>query len=84
MTTSSVGTKVHLASDSKARPLAIPVTSGQDGDASVWHALLGALDLAGLQMLQTLFDATRTHGTEVRRWRARCTGTAPSSRGILE
>ncbi|GAP50807.1 hypothetical protein [Streptomyces azureus] len=27
---------------------------------------LGALDLAGVQVLQTLFDAAHIHGTEVR------------------
>lgn len=37
-----------------------------DPQTQTWHAVLGALDLTGLQMLQTLFDAARTHGTEVR------------------
>jgi hypothetical protein len=30
------------------------------------HARLGALDLAGVQLLQTLFDAAQIHGAEVR------------------
>ncbi|MFE8950438.1 hypothetical protein [Streptomyces sp. NPDC007856] len=37
-----------------------------DTETQTWHARLGALDLAGMQMLQTLFDAARLHGTEVR------------------
>ncbi|MER6358574.1 hypothetical protein ABT186_44035 [Streptomyces sp. NPDC001634] len=37
-----------------------------DLETQTWHARLGALDLAGMQMLQTLFDAARVHGTEVR------------------
>ncbi|WP_426570289.1 hypothetical protein [Streptomyces canus] len=37
-----------------------------DPQTQTWHARLGALDLAGTQMLQTLFDAARVHGTEVR------------------
>jgi hypothetical protein len=37
-----------------------------DPETQTWHARLGALDLAGMQMLQTLFDAARVHGTEVR------------------
>ncbi|MFC9848680.1 hypothetical protein ACFWFF_32605 [Streptomyces sp. NPDC060223] len=36
-----------------------------DPETQTWHARLGALDLAGMQMLQTLFGATRVHGTEV-------------------
>ncbi|MFF5188796.1 hypothetical protein ACFY30_34360 [Streptomyces sp. NPDC000345] len=34
-------------------------------ETQTWHARLGALDLAGVQMLQTLFDAARVHGTTV-------------------
>ncbi|MCX4706977.1 hypothetical protein OG252_00275 [Streptomyces sp. NBC_01352] len=37
-----------------------------DDKTQTWHARLGALDLAGLQRLQALFDAARIHGTEVR------------------
>ncbi|MGN5376970.1 hypothetical protein ACQ4WX_02975 [Streptomyces lasalocidi] len=37
-----------------------------DPATQTWHARLGALGLAGVQMLQTLFDAARAHGTEVR------------------
>ncbi|MFC9930001.1 hypothetical protein [Streptomyces sp. NPDC127190] len=37
-----------------------------DPETQTWHARLGALDLAGVQLLQTLFDAARIHGTEVR------------------
>ncbi|MET9759950.1 hypothetical protein ABZ016_12955 [Streptomyces sp. NPDC006372] len=37
-----------------------------DPKTQTWHARLGALDLAGMQMLQTLFDSARVHGTEVR------------------
>ncbi|MEU3760065.1 hypothetical protein [Streptomyces albogriseolus] len=37
-----------------------------DLESQTWHARLGALDLAGMQMLQALFDAARVHGTEVR------------------
>ncbi|MFJ9589688.1 hypothetical protein [Streptomyces acidicola] len=36
-----------------------------DPKTQTWHARLGALDLAGMQMLQTLFDAAYAHGTEV-------------------
>ncbi|MGP4088623.1 hypothetical protein [Streptomyces sp. KR55] len=42
-----------------------PVAS-YDPETQTWHARLGALDLAGVQMLQALFDAARVHGTEVR------------------
>ncbi|MFM9700684.1 hypothetical protein [Streptomyces europaeiscabiei] len=42
-----------------------PIAS-YDPETQTWHARLGALDLAGLQMLQTLFDTARVHGTEVR------------------
>ncbi|MFC5220028.1 hypothetical protein [Streptomyces coerulescens] len=34
-------------------------------ETQMWHARLGALDLAGVQLLQTLFDGARVHGTEV-------------------
>ncbi|MFD5952112.1 hypothetical protein ACFWAZ_39920 [Streptomyces collinus] len=37
-----------------------------DPETQTWHARLGALDLAGLQLLQALFDTARVHGTEVR------------------
>ncbi|MFI6341065.1 hypothetical protein [Streptomyces sp. NPDC050535] len=37
-----------------------------DPETQTWRARLGALDLPGLEMLQILFDAARTHGTEVR------------------
>lgn len=37
-----------------------------DPETQTWHARLGALDLAGVEMLQALFDAARVHGTEVR------------------
>lgn len=37
-----------------------------DRETQTWHARLGALDLAGVQVLQTLFDAAHIHGTEVR------------------
>ncbi|WP_189317598.1 hypothetical protein [Streptomyces brasiliensis] len=36
-----------------------------DLETQTWHARLGALDLAGVEMLQALFDAARVHGTEV-------------------
>ncbi|MGW1807142.1 hypothetical protein [Streptomyces sp. NPDC002078] len=36
-----------------------------DPETQTWHARLGALDLAGMQMLQTLFDTARVDGTEV-------------------
>ncbi|POX58086.1 hypothetical protein C3492_39630 [Streptomyces sp. Ru62] len=36
-----------------------------DPDTQTWQARLGALDLAGVQVMQTLFDAARIHGTEV-------------------
>ncbi|UUU28449.1 hypothetical protein JIX56_00080 [Streptomyces sp. CA-210063] len=35
-----------------------------DPETQTWHARLGALDLAGVEMLQALFDAARVHGTE--------------------
>ncbi|WP_328372755.1 hypothetical protein OG800_48800 [Streptomyces sp. NBC_00445] len=37
-----------------------------DPATQTWHARVGALDLAGVQVLQTLFDAARVHGTDVR------------------
>jgi hypothetical protein len=37
-----------------------------DHETQTWHARLGALDLAGVQLLQTLFDAAQIHGAEVR------------------
>ncbi|MFI1035151.1 hypothetical protein [Streptomyces sp. NPDC020951] len=42
-----------------------PIAS-YDQQTQTWYARLGALDLAGLQLLQILFDAARVHGTEVR------------------
>ncbi|MEU3620190.1 hypothetical protein ABZ725_49155 [Streptomyces sp. NPDC006872] len=42
-----------------------PIAS-YDPETQTWCARLGALDLASLQMLQTLFDTARVHGTEVR------------------
>ncbi|MFM9812888.1 hypothetical protein ACKI16_30795 [Streptomyces scabiei] len=36
-----------------------------DPETRTWHARLGALDLAGLQLLQALFDTARVYGTEV-------------------
>ncbi|MFF7887791.1 hypothetical protein ACH40F_40945 [Streptomyces sp. NPDC020794] len=44
----------------RLRPIASYVPETQ-----TWHARLGALDLAGVTMLQTLFDTARAHGTEV-------------------
>ncbi|MFI6663178.1 hypothetical protein ACIBL8_47790 [Streptomyces sp. NPDC050523] len=34
-------------------------------ETQTWHARLGALDLAGVQMLQALFDAAHVPGVEV-------------------
>ncbi|MFJ4931581.1 hypothetical protein [Streptomyces sp. NPDC088736] len=45
----------------KLRPIA-----GYDKSTQTWTAHIGALDLAGLSVLQTLFDTARTYGTEVR------------------
>ncbi|MET9083236.1 hypothetical protein ABZX77_15300 [Streptomyces sp. NPDC004237] len=42
-----------------------PIAS-YEPETQTWHACLGALDLAGLRLLQTLFDAARVHGTGVR------------------
>ncbi|WP_406375702.1 hypothetical protein OG788_39145 [Streptomyces sp. NBC_00647] len=42
------------------RPIA-----GYDPTTQTWRVRLGALDLAGLQVLQALFDAAHKHGTEV-------------------
>ncbi|MEV5878527.1 hypothetical protein AB0L75_30750 [Streptomyces sp. NPDC052101] len=36
-----------------------------DPQTRTWHARLGALDMVGLQTLQTLFDTARVYGTEV-------------------
>jgi hypothetical protein len=36
-----------------------------DPETQTWRARLGALDLAGVQTLQTLFDTASAHGTEV-------------------
>ncbi|GGJ63171.1 hypothetical protein [Streptomyces brasiliensis] len=36
-----------------------------DPQTQTWHARLGALNLAGVQMLQALFEAARVHGTDV-------------------
>jgi hypothetical protein len=44
----------------RLRPIASYNTETQ-----TWHARLGALDLAGVQMLQALFDTARVHGTAV-------------------
>ncbi|MGQ4437163.1 hypothetical protein [Streptomyces sp. SAS_260] len=41
-----------------------PIAS-YDPATQTWHARLGALDLAGVQLLQALFDAARVHGIEV-------------------
>ncbi|WP_157852818.1 hypothetical protein RFN58_42060 [Streptomyces iakyrus] len=41
-----------------------PIAS-YDTETQTWHARLGVLDLAGVQMLQALFDAARVHGTAV-------------------
>ncbi|MFD1313768.1 hypothetical protein [Streptomyces kaempferi] len=45
----------------KLRPIA-----GYDEATQTWSAHIGALDLTGLGVLQTLFDTARTYGTEVR------------------
>ncbi|MGW3850289.1 hypothetical protein [Streptomyces fagopyri] len=45
----------------KLRPIA-----GYDESTQTWSAHVGALNLAGLGVLQTLFDAARAYGTEVR------------------
>jgi hypothetical protein len=37
-----------------------------DRETQTWHARLGALDLEGVHLLQTLFDAAHIHGTEMR------------------
>ncbi|MCX4572707.1 hypothetical protein OHB41_05850 [Streptomyces sp. NBC_01571] len=44
----------------KVRPIA-----GYDEAARTWSAHTGTLNLAGLGVLQTLFDTARTYGTEV-------------------
>jgi hypothetical protein len=36
-----------------------------DEKTQTWHARLGAIDLAGLEVLQTLFAVARTYGTDV-------------------
>jgi hypothetical protein len=41
-----------------------PIAS-YDTETQTWHARLGVLDLAGVQMLQALFDAARVHCTAV-------------------
>lgn len=41
-----------------------PIAS-YDQQTQTWHTRLGTLNLAGLQLLQTLFDTARVHGTEV-------------------
>ncbi|MEU4090543.1 IS5 family transposase [Streptomyces aureus] len=38
-----LGTKVHLASDNRARPLAIHVTAGQAGDAPAFEAIMARI-----------------------------------------
>ncbi|MFE9768194.1 IS5 family transposase [Streptomyces sp. NPDC005808] len=38
-----LSTKVHLASDSRARPLALHVTAGQAGDALAFEAVMGRI-----------------------------------------
>ncbi|WP_407078073.1 IS5 family transposase [Streptomyces sp. NPDC126499] len=38
-----LSTKVHLASDSRARPLSIHVTAGQAGDAPAFEAVMGGI-----------------------------------------
>ncbi|MFJ2397299.1 hypothetical protein ACIOTI_31660 [Streptomyces sp. NPDC087843] len=45
----------------KLRPIA-----GYDEATQTWSAHVGALNLAGLGTLQTLFDTARAYGTEVR------------------
>jgi hypothetical protein len=42
-----------------------PIAS-YDDNTKTWHTHLGALNLAGLKVLQALFDAASAHGTEVR------------------
>ena len=42
-----------------------PIAS-YDPETQTWRARLGALDLASVQTLQTLFDTASAHGTEVR------------------
>ncbi|WP_331732156.1 hypothetical protein [Streptomyces sp. NBC_00989] len=41
-----------------------PIAS-YDPETQTWRTRLGALDLAGVQTLQTLFDMASAHGTEV-------------------
>lgn len=38
-----LSTKIHLASDAKARPLAVVVTAGQAGDAPAFTAVMAAI-----------------------------------------
>ncbi|KJK58610.1 hypothetical protein UK12_09065 [Saccharothrix sp. ST-888] len=38
-----LSTKIHLASDARARPLAIVLTAGQAGDAPVFGTVMAAI-----------------------------------------
>ncbi|MGW3631878.1 hypothetical protein ACWD7F_17220 [Streptomyces sp. NPDC005122] len=40
--------------------------AGYDTATQTWSARIGALDLPGLSILQTLLDAAYTYGTQVR------------------
>ncbi|WP_329234086.1 IS5 family transposase [Streptomyces sp. NBC_00111] len=50
-----LSTKVHLASDSRARPLSIHVTAGQAGDAPAFEAVM-----AGIRILRSGLGRPRT------------------------
>ncbi|MFF3138670.1 IS5 family transposase [Streptomyces mirabilis] len=50
-----LSTKVHLASDSRARPLALHVTAGQAGDAPAFEAIM-----AGIRVPRTSLGRPRT------------------------
>lgn len=54
------GSRWHAQLDT-LRPIAT-----YNPDTQMWRALIGALDREGLGVLQTLFDAAHTYGTEVR------------------
>ncbi|MFF8610971.1 IS5 family transposase [Streptomyces sp. NPDC015346] len=55
-----LSTKVHLASDSRARPLSIHVTAGQAGDAPAFEAVM-----AGLRIPRSGLGRPRTRPTVV-------------------
>ncbi|WP_435843788.1 IS5 family transposase [Streptomyces fructofermentans] len=75
-----LSTKVHLASDSRARPLSIHVTAGQAGDAPAFEAVMAGIRIprSGLGRPRTrpaVVLADRAYSSRAIRWHLRRRGS---------